>query len=144
MPFEGRKDIGRVSAQDEVEYAKPSNPVRWIESGDGLQAAVDRLMEHRVVGLDVETTLSDRALCLVQIATEDETYLLDALAIPDLAPLGALLASEEVVKVIHNAEFERSVLGRLGYPIENVMDTLEVSSERHGKEIAGGHSLAAV
>ena len=129
---------------DSGAYAEPSNPVVWVDTSEALHDAIGRLMAHRVVGLDVETTLSDRALCLAQVATADETFLLDALAIPDLAPLGALLASEEVVKVIHNADFERSVLGRLGYAIENVVDTLEVSRERHGKDVTGGHSLTAV
>ena len=137
-------DVEPVTAPEGVAYAEPINPVRWVATSEALADAIDVLMEQRIVGLDVETTLSDHALCLVQIATATETYLLDALAIPDLRPLGALLGSDEVVKVIHNAEFERGVLGRLGYSIENVVDTLDVSRERHGKGVAGGHKLAAV
>jgi ATP-dependent helicase Lhr and Lhr-like helicase len=127
-----------------IEYAKPLNPARWVGTSAELREAVDCLMECGLVGLDVETTLNDRALCLVQLATHRETFLIDALAIPDLAPLGALLASEDVVKVIHNAKFERDVLGQLGYLVENVVDTLEVSRRQRGKDADGGHSLAAV
>ena len=141
----GEGDVGGEPVPaEEVEYAKPRNPIRWVDTAAGLQAAVDVLMAASVVGLDVETTLNDRALCLVQVATAEETFLIDALAIPDLAPLGGLLASEDVVKVIHNAEFERSVLGRLGFEIRGVIDTLEVSRERRGRDAAGGHGLAAV
>lgn len=127
-----------------VEYAKPKNPVRWVSSDEGLQSALDRLCAAQVVGLDVETTLRDRQLCLVQVATDSETFVIDALAIADLDPLAALLANNEIVKVIHNASFERSVLGQIGLEIANVLDTMVASRERHGLAADGGHGLAAV
>ncbi len=46
-------------------------------------------------------------------------------------------------KVIHNAQFEESVLGARGISIENIEDTMVLSRRRHGP-LAGGHSLLAV
>ena len=141
----GDLDLGRpIDLVDSRGYAEPQNPITWVDTVPGLDAAVDALMTCEAVGLDVETTLRDRALCLVQLATPTKTYVIDALAISDLSPLGPLLAAEAPLKVIHNADFERSVLGRLGFTIEGVIDTLEVSRRRRGRVIDGGHGLAAV
>ncbi len=51
--------------------------------------------------------------------------------------------SQTIVKVIHNASFERSVLQRSNIVIANVFDTLAASRRIRGKQV-GGHSLAAV
>jgi ribonuclease D len=67
----------------------------------------------------------------------------DPLVIDDLAPLAGLLADSRVTKVIHNAAFERGVLGRHGMVIEPVLDTLQVSRRVRAAD-DGGHSLAAV
>jgi ATP-dependent helicase Lhr and Lhr-like helicase len=92
----------------------------------------------------VETTIHSHVLCLVQIASSRATYLLDALELSDLEPLTAILANPAIVKVIHDASFERSVLGQHGLAIEGVVDTLQVSRQRRGRKIDGGHGLAAV
>ena len=134
----------RPAEAEEGDYATPSNPVRWVDTGEGLQVAVERLRQATVVGLDVETTLRERRLCLVQLATEDETFLVDALAVPDLTPLASVLEDPGITKVIHYARFEREMLGQLGLRIEPVLDTVEASRSRHGREADGGHSLAAV
>ncbi len=124
--------------------ARPSLPVGWVRSPAELVSACARLRTYEVVGLDVETTLDSRALCLVQLAVSDEVVIVDALEVDDLAPLGALLADRACTKVIHNAVFERTVLGRHGIAIEPVFDTLAASRARHGRQVDGGHGLAAV
>jgi ATP-dependent Lhr-like helicase len=124
--------------------ARPTLPIHWVGSQADLISACARLRTFEVVGLDVETTLDTRALCLVQLAASDEVVLIDALEVEDLAPLGMLLGDRGCTKVIHNAAFERQVLGRHGLTIESVFDTLAASRERHGRGAAGGHGLAAV
>lgn len=117
-------------------------PLIWVRTLSQLEAAVVALMSEPVVGLDVETTLANRTLCLIQIAGREATYLIDALELPDLEPLGRLLASAETTKLIHYASFEREVLGRHSFTLDPVLDTREVSSRlRHS---ARGHSLREV
>ncbi|MCG5052505.1 MAG: hypothetical protein KA712_06060 [Myxococcales bacterium] len=111
---------------------------RWL-SGDGRD--VGRLPP---VGLDVETSLDGLVLCLIQIAGATTTYLIDASELSDLEPLGAVLDNPSLTKVIHNADFEREVLGRQGFRIEPVIDTIALSREKHGPEAEGGHSLRAL
>ena len=101
------------------------------------------MAEFSVLGLDVETTLHSRALCVIQLACEARVYLMDALRLSDLEPLGELMANPDVVKVIHNASFERSVFRKYGIEIDNVLDTLERSRMMRPRA-QGGHSLKAV
>ncbi|MFT4628276.1 MAG: ATP-dependent Lhr-like helicase [Myxococcota bacterium] len=118
-------------------------PIRWVTDDAGLRQACATLSQSSVVALDVETTLRNHVLCLVQLASAHEVYLLDALELADLGPLGELLANPDVVKVIHNADFERSVLRKYGITIDNVVDTL-ARSRALRPEATGGHSLKAV
>ncbi len=122
---------------------RPTRPVTWVEDDEALREVCETLSECARIGLDVETTLQSRTLCLVQLASTERNYVIDALELTDLSPLRALLGSEDVVKIIHNAVFERSVLSRHNIEINNVVDTLVVSREVRGRKIEGGHSLKA-
>lgn len=117
-------------------------PLVWVRTLPQLEVAVAALISEPVVGLDVETTLANRALCLIQVAGHEATYLIDALEIPDLEPLGGLFTSAETTKLVHNASFEREVLGRYGFALDAVLDTREASRQLRGA--AEGHSLREV
>jgi ATP-dependent Lhr-like helicase len=119
-------------------------PFHWITSDGELPGLCAALRREPFIGLDVETMIQNRTLCLIQIAASSGTYLLDALALSDLSPLGDLFDDPAVAKIIHNASFERSVLKRYGFSIEGVVDTLQVSRRLRGTKLAGGHSLKAV
>lgn len=137
----------REMPEAEVELrpvVQPQRPVRIITTRADLVALCAELTKETVVGLDVETTLIDRELCTVQLSTPAFNAIVDALAIRDMEPLAAVLENSDVLKVIHNATFERSVLTRLNLPIVNVFDTLTASRRIRGKRIEGGHGLAAV
>ncbi len=135
----------RPSALDtETSTPTRTRPLVWVRSDTELLAAVTELQDAELLGLDVETTLASRALCLLQIATAERTYLVDALEVSDLSPLAPLLASESLPKVIHNATFERQVLARLELPLGGVIDTLKLSRDLRGRDAEGGHGLRAV
>lgn len=111
-----------------------SRSITWVKTAEELRDACLVLAEARVLGLDVETTLASRALCLIQIAAPQTTYLVDALEVTDFGPLAPVLASSRITKLIHNAEFERDVLGRNGLELAGVVDTRELSRARHPEE----------
>jgi ATP-dependent Lhr-like helicase len=117
-------------------------PLIWVRTLPELEALVAALMSEPVVGLDVETTLANRVLSLIQVAGREATYLIDALELPDLEPLGRLLASTGTKKLIHYASFEREVLGRHGLALKSVLDMRDVS--RQIRPTAKGHSLREV
>lgn len=65
------------------------------------------------------------------------------MAVGDLSPLANVLEGAQVMKVIHNATFERSVLRKVNLTIGNIFDTLTTSRRLRGRNTPGGHSLAA-
>jgi ribonuclease D len=115
-----------------------------VTDADQLAAAVNRLRRYSRIGLDVETEMYSQRLCLVQLAGENETFLVDVLTLTDLEPLRAILESPAITKIIHNAAFESRILGAHGIQIRGIYDTLKVSRDRRGRKLAGGHGLAAV
>jgi ATP-dependent Lhr-like helicase len=134
--------------EEEREPAPPTRdedrPIIWVESVEDLERACAVLEREDAVGLDVETILRTRALCLIQIAGAEATYLIDALAVPDLSPLGPLLEETKTTKLIHNAAFERSILRAQGFELDGVVDTMHLSWDKHGRKAEGGHSLKVV
>jgi ATP-dependent helicase Lhr and Lhr-like helicase len=143
-----RADAERVAQLEATQTTLPvlqrasGRPLIWVRSLPELAAAVNTLMSESVVGLDVETSLANRMLCLIQLAGRDATYLIDVLENSDLEPIGQLLASTETTKLIHYASFEREVLGRHGFALNSVLDTRELSRRLHPD--ANGHSLRQV
>ena len=123
---------------------RPRLPATFVTDDDTLARVCAELASEPTIALDVETTLDSHALCLIQLAARDRVVLVDPLAVTSLAPVAALLASEAIVKVIHNASFERGVFARAGHTLVNVFDTLRASRAARGRDALGGHSLAAV
>ncbi len=134
--------VGAVGAATQV--GAPRNEVVWVDTAEGLSAAVQELRVADVVGLDVETALDLGTLCLIQIATRDRTYVIDPFAVGEVQTLGEVFAKALPVKVIHDARFERRVLATIGMQLEGVFDTLEASRRMHGVDALGGHSLSMV
>jgi ribonuclease D len=88
-----------------------------------LQTACTRLSSHSYVTVDTEfmreTTFYPK-LCLIQIASEDEDYLIDPLAVGlDLGPFFALMRDTRVVKVFHSGRQDLEILWILDRCIPN-------------------------
>jgi ribonuclease D len=83
-------------------------------------------------------------LCLVQLATPAQVYIVDPLELRDLRALAEILEAVKPIKLIHNASFERGVFRKLGVTIRGAVDTVQLSRKRIGARAKGGHSLAAV
>jgi ATP-dependent helicase Lhr and Lhr-like helicase len=142
MQARERRNMAAAAADNPVTGPVDSRPLIWVRTPSQLTQAVAALASEPVVGLDVETTLAKRILCVIQISGREATYLMDALELPDLEPLGQLLANGETTKLIHHAPFEREVLGRQGFVLDGVVDTREASIRL--RRTASGHSLREV
>jgi ribonuclease D len=73
----------------------------------------ERLRGEPAVAIDTESNslyVYHEQLCLVQISVPGVDFLVDSLALPDLAPLGPMLGDLEVVKVMHGAEYDLAML----------------------------------
>ncbi|MBA3438559.1 MAG: hypothetical protein H0T92_01655 [Pyrinomonadaceae bacterium] len=127
---------------------------RLIKTGEDLQAAIEDVSKHAVVGFDTETTSLDPysgRLRLLQLATTDGVYIIDldqfangnGATNENLAPLRTLLAAARPVKIAHNAKFDAKwTKHHLGVELGGLFDTLLASQliaagdqeERHGLE----------
>ncbi len=125
---------------------EPRKPVRWIDTQDAFETLCRELSTRKRVGLDVETTLEEpRVLCTIQFSDEDANYVIDALACQDLSPIRQVLENKDVLKIIHNAEFERQMFAPFGLKIDPVLDTLVASRKKTRRApIQGGHRLDEV
>ena len=88
--------------------------------------------ESTVLALDTEASSFHRyheRLCLIQISDRTRTFLIDPLVVPDMAPLGRLLADPAVEWVIHDADYDLRMLKKMwGFRVARVFDTM-VSAE---------------
>lgn len=120
--------------------------VMVIKAYDKFCELCEELAKSDVIALDVETSMYDNPpkLSLIQIATHDQIWVVDHLAIRDVEPLRDILEDDCIIKIIHNAAFEKKVFSQFGVEINNVFDTLKASRTVHGYRTPGGHSLKVV
>src|ERR1700759_3629706 len=93
-----------------------------------LTAFCDRLAKHRVITVDTEflrETTYYPLLCVVQMASAEETGVIDSLAEGiDLPPFFELMANEQVLKVFHAARQDIEIVWhRAGIVPHPIFDT---------------------
>jgi ribonuclease D len=92
-----------------------------------LEALAARMLDAARIAFDTESASFHRytdRVYLIQVSSDRETALVDPLALPDLSPLGALLADERIEIVFHDADYDLRVLDRdYGFRARRVFDT---------------------
>ena len=100
----------------------------WISTLDDLHRVLPHLERCQLLGVDTESNglhAYREQVCLIQISTEDDDYLIDPLALNDLSPLGGLFADPRIEKVFHAAEYDLICLKRdFGFLFVNLFDTM--------------------
>jgi ribonuclease D len=99
-----------------------------IDSRDELADVCREAEVAGLVGLDTEFVWERTyypQLGVVQLSVDhDRCYLVDTIALHDFEPLGALLANKGVVKILHDAPQDLTILKRLtGVSPRNIFDT---------------------
>src|ERR687893_899483 len=120
---------------------------RLITSTEDLTAVAKSLRDAEAIGVDIETTAlspRDGKVRLLQLATPDETFVVDVLEAPDLSPLAEVLENGPV-KTLHNAKFDFQFLQALhGISLSPVFDTMLAAQVLSGGNYAASYSLEAV
>lgn len=103
-------------------------PPIYVNTRVKLAATVALLQRERLLALDTESNslhAYQERVCLIQVSTRQDDYIIDPLALNDLRPLGDLLADERIEKVFHAAEYDLICLKRdYGFTIRNLFDTM--------------------
>ena len=103
-----------------------------VTDSEALAAACRRMAQHPFVAVDTEfhreTTFWPQ-LCIVQVASEDEALVIDALAPElDLSPFFDLMADQKVVKVFHAARQDVETIWNLAKIIPAPMFDTQVAA----------------
>ncbi len=106
----------------------PIKPPHLITQSAQLAALLDRLHGCSSIAVDTESDslyVYREKVCLIQISTPDDDYLIDPLAEVDVAPLGAVFTDPKIQKVFHAAEYDVMCLRRdYGFTFANLFDTM--------------------
>jgi ribonuclease D len=118
--------------------------MEYIETRSRLNELSGVLHEAPLLALDTEAAGYHRYLdnvCLVQLSTREQTYVIDALAV-DITPLGKVLADPSIEIVLHDADFDLRLLKRdHGIRISRLFDT-KLAAQFLGEAALGLAGLA--
>lgn len=124
-------------------YKKVKMP-EIITSPQPLLGLVGRIASEPLLAVDLEADSLhhyQEKVCLIQLSTPGESVLIDPLAVPDLAPLAAILGDPAIRKVFHGADYDIRSLNRdFGIEVRNLFDTMIACQFLGEKEVG----LAAV
>jgi ribonuclease D len=99
----------------------------WIETLPHLEGVARILGQAEIIGVDLEADSMHHyfeKVCLLQIATDSASYILDPLALRDLSVLHPVFSNSRIRKVFHGADFDvRSLYRDFRLEVENLFDT---------------------
>lgn len=100
----------------------------YIEHDADLQQLAEKLAAESLVAIDTESNSLHayrERVCLIQISTRTEDFIVDPLRIADFSPLGPIMANPEIEKVFHAAEYDLMCMRRdYGFTLVNLFDTM--------------------
>jgi DNA polymerase I len=120
---------------------------RLVTDAGELSGVAEALAGAEAIGADIETTdLSPRdgKTRLLQLATPDETFVVDAFAVRDLSPLSGVLEGGPV-KAFHNSKFDyQFLLAEHGISLSPIFDTMLAAQLLDGGDYGASYALEAV
>ena len=101
--------------------------MEYISTPAQMEVLAVSLREHDVIGIDTESNnlhaYQDR-VCLIQISTPNDVYIVDPIAMENVGALGNFLEDPKIVKIIHGCDYDLRSLDRdYGFNICNIFDT---------------------
>lgn len=106
-------------------------PIQLIKTHQQLVELVEKLIHEPMLAVDTESNslyAYQEQVCLIQISTATQDYIVDPLVIKDVQPLGVLFAKESIETIFHAAEYDVMTLKRdFGFEFANIFDTMIAS-----------------
>jgi ribonuclease D len=113
-----------TSVPEDCKYLLIANQRRW-------EQAVAELLQVPRLAVDIEANglfAYRERICLIQISTDSQNYILDPLAPISLEPLGDIFANPAIEKVFHAADFDLALLEWVyGWHVVNLFDTMRAA-----------------
>jgi ribonuclease D len=99
-----------------------------IESNQQLAQICSRLQGETELALDLEADSLHHyreKVCLLQLSSREETWLIDPFLVNDISPLGTLFANPDVLVVFHGGDYDiRSLHRDFGIGVKQMFDTM--------------------
>lgn len=118
--------------------------MEYIRHDERLEALADQLSGAGLLAIDTEAAGYHRyhdRICLLQASTRTDTWIVDTLAVSDIAPLAPLLARDDIEVVLHDADYDLRLLARdYGIRLRNLFDT-KIAAQLLGEPQIGLASL---
>ncbi len=108
---------------------KPSPPSEFelVDSQPRLEAFIQQAQEAGVIAVDLEADSMfhyKEKVCLLQMAANGKTVVIDPLKLTDLSALCPIFQDEKIRKIFHGADYDvRSLYRDFGITINNLFDT---------------------
>jgi ribonuclease D len=112
----------------------------WVDTEHHLHQMLEILSKHSRIALDMEADSLYHyfeKVCLIQLSSESNTFILDPLVVKDLGALAPLLANPSIEKVFHAAGYDIFCLKRdYGFAFAKIFDT-HIAAQFMGYEFLG-------
>jgi ribonuclease D len=99
----------------------------WVETLPALHDLIPHLEQASTIGVDLEADSLFHyfeKVCLVQIATPRDSFILDPLSLKDLSSLQPVFSNSGIRKIFHGADYDIRLLNRdFGLEVRNLFDT---------------------
>ena len=103
-------------------------PAVYIEDLEHLEEVAAVMAPFRRIAVDMESDsffVYHDKVCLLQLSTEEEDYVVDPLTVKDLSPLGAMFRDPSIEKVFHAGDYDIACLKRdYGFEVRHTFDTM--------------------
>jgi ribonuclease D len=100
----------------------------YIQDETTWQACLPQLQAATQLAIDLESNSMyayRESICLIQISTPTQDFIIDPLAEVDIAPLEDVLLNTAVEKIFHAAEYDLILLqNERGWAVNNIFDTM--------------------
>ncbi len=100
---------------------------KFIESKTKLKNICDDLLKEKVIGVDLEADslyCFKEKICLIQIATSTQAFLIDPFVLKDISPFLKVLENRDTIKIFHGSDFDiRSIDRDYQTKVNNLFDT---------------------
>jgi len=109
-----------------------SLPWIWIDQQDMLDDACDTLSTFDTIAIDTEYNslhFFKEKLCLIQVHSPRQTYLIDPFAFPSLKPLEGIFANPKILKIFHAGDNDIRIIKRdYNCSFQHIFDTQRAAS----------------
>ena len=106
-------------------------PPTWVATDQSLQHLTGELSRQTSLAVDTESNSLHayrEQVCLIQFSFPQTDFLVDPLALGDLAPLAPVFADASIEKVFHAVEYDLICLKRdFGFSVANLFDTMQAA-----------------